>query len=147
MKLSFHERRPAVAQVSAWFSFTRENQERFGKTSSELCRRTAGREHQAHLGMLQMHVQRAMFDEGMTSEVGLCACATFDDITSTSTHASILLFSDMTDGGGFRADFDHMINLLRRVASEQGYDFKWHLSYTNDKHKEALAYFVGAANV
>lgn len=121
-QLKFDERRKAVVQLSAWFTMTEENLKAFGDCAHEH-RYSNAREHQAHLGMLQMNVHRAMHSEGMTDESGLCACLTFTEITSTATHAEILLFSDMTDMGGFRADYCHMKDLLHRVADENGFKY------------------------
>ena len=135
-KLSFQERRPAVCQIMVIFSLTDANLEEFGRTSTNVDRYSAAREHQGHLGILQMHVQRALYGEGMTDETGLCACLSFKEITSVATIGDILLFSDMTDLGGFHADFDHMMQTLHRVANENGFVLDAHWTYIHPDYRE-----------
>jgi len=137
--LSFQERRPAVCQILVIFSLTDANLEEFGRTSTQGDRYAAAREHQAHLGVLQMYVHRALYGEGMTDETGLCACLSFKEITSVATIGDILLFSDMTDIDGFHADFDHMMKTLHRAADGNGFKLSAHLTYVNPAFDEVRA--------
>ena len=143
---TFNERRPCIAVLdinvkmgpNAQSAFTQACRKQGQSAIYELC---------SESGMLQNRLQRFMWDEGMTADVGLGASLLFTQVSATGFSGQIYLHSDLTDEAGFYADFDAMINGLRCRCWDKAFELSWRPSFVADAAKQHIAHFVGAAHV
>lgn len=143
---TFKDRRPCVAILVLDIHVGADSLRTFDKAAAKDRMRTM-HELSAEIGMLQNTLQRFMWEEGMTAEIGLAASLAFTGITALGTQAQITLHSDMTDIGGFYEDFSHMMNGLRCRCWDHNFDMSWKSAWAANEHKEHIAHFVGAAHV
>lgn len=143
---TFRDRRPCCAILNLYITMGPNAWQEFNK-SIDNDRQHALHELSSEFGSLQNLLQRFMWDEGMTSEVGLGASLMFTEITSNGFKAQIYLHSDLDDVAGFYADFDAMINGIRCRCWDKAFELSWRPSWVAEQAKEHIAHFVGAAHV
>ncbi|AQT28770.1 hypothetical protein YOLOSWAG_300 [Erwinia phage vB_EamM_Yoloswag] len=146
MKQTFNERRKHVATLAIYVKLNKDSLTAFGQAAMK-DRSAASAEQLAEFGMMQNRLHRFLWDEGLTAEIGLQASMNFDSNSSIGTNGHIYLHSDMSDGPGFHADFDHMIRGFQQICRDYGFEFTWRVFWCAEEYKSNLSYFVGGAHV